>query len=59
MIEGDWKLILPDPANEPKETIELYHLKEDPSETRNVSMQNPSTVDRLRKQINSRWEPRP
>jgi uncharacterized sulfatase len=59
MIEGDWKLILPDPANEPKETVELYHLKEDPSETRNVSLQNPSTVDRLKKQINSRWEPRP
>lgn len=44
--EGDWKLIwntmLP-------QTVELYNIAEDPSETRNVAIEHPDTVAALQK----------
>ena len=55
-ISGDWKLILP---NKPGAAAELYQLKEDPHETKNVAKEHPEVVERLRKQIDQWWDGKP
>lgn len=55
VIEGDWKLIVP-AANGP---VELYHLKTDPHETRNVAAKNGDLVERLRQKLDAWWSPKP
>ena len=57
-IEGESKLIVPDPHNEPDARIELYNLKADPSETRNLAALDPLRVARLQNLINSWWNGR-
>ncbi len=54
-IEGDWKLIVPDPTNEPKAKVELFDLGRDPGETRNLAAERPEVVKRLRDKINAWW----
>ncbi len=55
-ISGDWKLILP---NKPGAVVELYQLKQDPHETKNVAKDHPEVVERLRNQINNWWDGKP
>ncbi len=55
-IEGDWKLIAPDPRNEPEATVELYNLKADPSETRNLASLDSSRVVQLGRLIDAWWK---
>ena len=55
-ISGDWKLILP---NKPGAPAELYQLKQDPHETKNVANEHPEIVERLRNQINHWWDGKP
>ncbi|CAN5904896.1 sulfatase [soil metagenome] len=55
VIEGDWKLILPDPRNEPDAEVELYKIIEDPLETRNLAPDHPEQVERLEQRINDWW----
>ena len=60
-IEGFWKLLVPgprtaetdaaDPAN-----VELYDLKRDPLESRNLAEQEPKTVQRLRESLDGWWK---
>lgn len=57
VVEGDWKLILPDPKNQPEDTVELYNLGADPDERRNLASQNPDRVKQLRGLIDARWNP--
>jgi len=57
MIEGEWKLVLPDPVNEPLSPIELYHLARDPHEERNLAERYPQRSRRMRKMIDSWWLP--
>lgn len=57
VIDGPWKLIVPHAANEPNERVELYHLLDDASETRNLAEQNPQLIERLARQIDQWWKP--
>ena len=53
--DQDWKLILPKNKNKAKENPsgELYNLKEDIAEQRNLVTVKPDVVERLRKQLSS------
>jgi uncharacterized sulfatase len=55
VIEGDWKLIVPAPQNEPDGTVELYHLANDPQEERNFAAEQPDRVKRLRSRLDGWW----
>ena len=57
VVEDHWKLILPDPINQPKDGVELYNLRSDPKEERNLASEEPKRVEELRNQINARWNP--
>ncbi len=50
-IEGDWKLILPNPRNEPDGVVELYNLKKDPFEVMNLAAKEPRRVKALARLI--------
>lgn len=54
-IQGNWKLILPNPAIEKDAQIELYDLSSDPNEERNVASANRQLVEDLGLQIDSWW----
>jgi len=54
-IQGNWKLILPNPAIEKNAEIELYDLQADPTEERNVASANRQLVEDLGNQIDSWW----
>jgi arylsulfatase A-like enzyme len=55
MIDGDWKLILPDPHNQPDDAIELYNLSKDPHEEQNLADRNTLLVETMRAKINKWW----
>lgn len=55
MIDGDWKLILPEPDNEPDGSIELFNLAEDPQEERNLTLKYPERTDQMRRKIDEWW----
>jgi len=57
MVTHDWKLILPDPTNEPRETAELYRISEDPRESSNVASSQTALFQQLAGQINQWWKP--
>lgn len=66
VIEGDWKLIAPNPALPPESFInrvtdkhrgvELYHLAGDPHETENLAKKHPEKVRHLMQLLNG-WLP--
>lgn len=56
MIEGFRKLILPYAPNE-KGGPELYDLREDPDEQRNLASAQREEVERLRRIADGRWNP--
>lgn len=54
--QGPWKLVaLQVDGGQPK--LELYNLKEDPSETKDLSQEQPERVERLYKQMHSMRTP--
>ena len=55
MIEGDWKLIVPDATNEPKEIVELYRVTKDIHEETNLADKEPKRVEALRKKLDAWW----
>ncbi|MEX0614120.1 MAG: sulfatase [Pirellulales bacterium] len=55
MVEGDWKLILPDPQNEADSPVELYNLAEDPHEEQNLADGLGTQVETMRKKIDAWW----
>ncbi len=55
VIEGTWKLIVPDPKNEPNAPVELFDLGRDPGELTNLGKDKPEVVTRLRKRIDAWW----
>lgn len=54
-IEGDWKLIVPAPQNEPDGKIELYDLARDPAEATNLASSEPDRVQRMTKLLDAWW----
>ncbi len=54
IVDGEWKLIVPDPVNEPKRKLELYHITKDPTEKENLAEQEPERVAALREKFD-RW----
>ena len=58
-VEGDWKLIVPGVAyvESPKRKPELYDLKADPHETRNLAAGQPGVVKRLGTLLDEWWPP--
>ncbi len=57
VIDGWWKLITPDPRNRPDAKPELYDLKNDPSEKKDLSATQPHRVTSLLKETNRWWQP--
>jgi len=55
MVEGDWKLILPDPQNEPDSPVELYNLNEDPYEECNLAGSQSARAEAMRAKIDAWW----
>ncbi|MEX2111585.1 MAG: sulfatase [Pirellulales bacterium] len=57
LIDGDDKLIVPDPTNEPREVVELYQLTADPHEEKNLAAEEPQRVEALRAKLDAWWNP--
>ena len=55
VIQGDWKLIVPSPQNEPAGKPELYDLANDPHETRDRATAEPGRVERMRQKVDGWW----
>jgi uncharacterized sulfatase len=57
VIDGRWKLIVPDPRNRPDAKPELYDLRADPWEKNNLAGQEPGRVKRLSRKLDAWWTP--
>ena len=57
VIDGHWKLIVPDARTEPGKAPELYDLYSDPHETKNLAAQHPDTVADLTAKLDAWWKP--
>jgi len=57
LIDEHWKLIVPDPTNEPAAKVELYDLAADPHEEKNLAADEPQRVASLIEQLNAWWNP--
>jgi uncharacterized sulfatase len=55
VISEGWKLIVPDPVNEPKARVELFHLATDPFEKSEDSENEPAVVAALKAKLNAWW----
>jgi arylsulfatase A-like enzyme len=56
IIDGEWKLIVPAPQNEPDARPELFHISADPFEKEDLASQQPERVAQLRAQIDGWWK---
>lgn len=56
MIEGWWKLIVPDARNLPNAQAELYDLRNDPWETNDLASSQPARAKKLAARLDSWWE---
>ena len=57
MIEGSMKLIVPNKANQPDDLVELYDLKADPTEEKNLAAENADKVKALSAKLDAWWKP--
>jgi uncharacterized sulfatase len=57
VIDGWWKLIVPDPLRLPDAKPELYDLKQDPWEKNNLAGQEPARVKELSGKVDEWWRP--
>jgi arylsulfatase A-like enzyme len=57
MIEGEWKLIVPDPTRLPGRTAELYSVRGDPWERKNLAADEPQRVSRMKGLLDMWWNP--
>lgn len=59
MIDETWKLILPAPWNTPDGAVELYDLKADPFETKNLADEHPDRAGEMTRRVDDWWKPDP
>lgn len=57
LIDGEWKLIVPAPQNEPQAKTELYRITTDPFERENLAPTEPQRVQALRARLDGWWKP--
>ena len=57
IVEGHDKLIVPNAANQPKDVVELYDLKADPQEEKNLAAENADKVKALTAKLDAWWKP--
>jgi len=57
-VEGQWKLLVPNPANVPEARPELYDVTADPHEEANLAAESPDRVSHLRRLIDAWWPAR-
>jgi uncharacterized sulfatase len=57
VIDGNWKLMLPDAHNEPDARAELYDIVRDPYEKADLLGQKPEIVERLTRELDGWWKP--
>jgi uncharacterized sulfatase len=57
IVDGYTKLIVPNKANEPSAVVELYDLKADPSEEKNLATAQPERVKELSAKLDAWWKP--
>ena len=57
IIDGDDKLILPNKANQPDDVTELYDLKNDPTEEKNLAADYADKVKALQAKLDTWWKP--
>ena len=55
LVRADWKLIVPSRQNEPSGEIELYDLKTDPHESKNLASAQKEKVLLLQKELDAWW----
>ena len=55
LIAGDWKLIVPNNANEPAAAVELFNLVKDPDERQTLADAEPAQVTALRGKLDAWW----
>jgi uncharacterized sulfatase len=53
--DDHWKLIVPDPKNEPQSRVELYNLTEDALEQHNLAADESTRVESMQRRINAWW----
>ncbi len=56
VIEGEWKLIQPSGRNDTGTQPELYHVLEDPHETKDLAAEHPEKVQHLQMRIKEWWK---
>lgn len=57
IIDGNLKLIVPHKANQPDDVIELYDLKADPTEEKNLAAEQPAKLAELGAKLDQWWKP--
>lgn len=57
VVQGRWKLIVPNAEVEPNHPTELFDLSADPSESRNLAAEHPYLVVALNKTLDQWWRP--
>jgi putative heme-binding domain-containing protein len=57
-VAGDWKLILPNPANEPNSVVQLFNLANDEFETTNIAADHADVVTKLTATLDAWWKPK-
>lgn len=57
IIDGSWKLIVPDPRNQPDAKPELYDLRNGPWEKNDFGEEESGRVAELRKKLDAWWIP--
>lgn len=56
VIDGWWKMIVPDARTQPGESPELYDLRRDPWETNNLATLEPARVKKLTRLLDKQWK---
>lgn len=56
VIDGTWKLIVPNPVRVPDGKAELYDLAADPTEEKNLAEKHPDKVRALTKKLDGWWK---